>query len=80
MKLSKKDLARQIDRLADIKIRIATLRVDEEALATQVKRAGGGQSDLWLAKVIVMPKHTCVIPRHKQLRMFVRELGTGAQA
>lgn len=70
MRHTKKLTAKRIDELALLKSQIAPHIAKIEELTLIVKDAGGGESSLWRAELVRMPKRVMVIKAHKQLRLY----------
>ena len=73
MKLNKQQLSKKIDKLAEIKAKIASLAVEEYTLSTIIKDQGGGESKKWRAVLVGIPLHHVTIQAHKQLRLYTQE-------
>ena len=70
--MNRKQIAKEIDSLARLKGRIAVLQIEEQKAVAILKKAGGGESVHWLAKLVKMPQKTVVIKAHKQLRLYAQ--------
>lgn len=72
MRHTKKLTAKRIDELALLKSQIAPHVARIEELTLAVKDAGGGESALWLAELVRMPKKVMIVKAHKQLRLYAK--------
>lgn len=65
-------VAARVDKVAAAKQKIAKL---EDSIAGDIellKRNRGGESELWRAEIVRMPKRTMTVKAHDQLRLFVK--------
>ncbi len=72
MKLNEKQIAKEIDALAKIKVKQAKLAVDAERHALVIKKAGGGESAKWIAKLVKMPRKVVIVKAHKRLNLVAK--------
>lgn len=70
--MNKSQVAKRIERLAKIKRQIQALNDAAASDIAVLKREGGGESARWVAKLVTMPRHVAVIPKHQQLRLFAK--------
>jgi len=72
MKLNKQQLAKEIDAYARLRGKMAKIMVDMSRHAQLIRKAGGGESAKWVAKLVPMPRKVVIVKAHKQLRVVAK--------
>jgi phage anti-repressor protein len=72
VKLNKKQLAREIDAYVRLRNRAAKIVLDMARHSQMIRRAGGGESAKWVAKLVSMPRKVVIVKAHKQLRVVAK--------
>ena len=70
MRLSKRQIAVQVDRLVALRRRLASMQLRADTLSLQLLKVGGGESSSYVAKVVRMPRKVVVVKAHAQLRTY----------